>query len=125
MKYLFKHAIEFGSAIFAAGLVSTFVACGDDSSTSGGSSCFVVDKAKTCDQMDKGDVSTWSFIRKDNFGDEMQYVYSANAEGKLQLVTTDKSCHEKLQSGYSMYDMSKESNVEMAFSAVVSTCSGK
>lgn len=72
-----------------------------------------------------GDISTWSFVRKDGFGNDIQYVYSANAENKLQLVTTNSSCQEKLQDSYNMYKLDSEVYIEMAYRAVVATCTGE
>lgn len=75
-----------------------------------------------CDAIVKGDFSTWNFIRKDSFGDDMQYIYSVDGK-TLVLTTIDSEGNKKVDdSAYSFYDMTKESSQEMAFNAVKSTC---
>ena len=75
-----------------------------------------------CDAIVKGDFSTWNFIRKDSFGDDMEYIYSVDGK-TLVLTTIDSEGNKKVDdSAYSFYDMTKESSQEMAFNAVKSTC---
>lgn len=104
---------------------SMFVACGDDSSsgTSAGGNCFTVEKSvNACEFISKDDFGTWKFIRKDSFGDDMQYVYTVEGE-KLVLTTTDSGCNVKRdEKSYSFYNMTKEASIEMSYMAVVSTC---
>ena len=75
-----------------------------------------------CDKMDRDDVSTWHFVRKDNFGDNMEYIYTVDGE-TLVLTTIDKDGVKKVdETSYSFYDMTKEASQQMAFSAIKSTC---
>ena len=77
-----------------------------------------------CDAIVKGDFSTWNFIRKDSFGDDMQYIYSVDGKS-LILITIDSEGNEKVNnSSYAMYDMTTAVSQEMAFNAVKSTCVG-
>jgi hypothetical protein len=77
-----------------------------------------------CDAIVKGDFSTWNFIRKDSFGDDMQYIYSVDGKS-LILTTIDSEGNEKVNSNsYAMYDMTTAASQEMAFNAVKSTCVG-
>lgn len=77
-----------------------------------------------CDAIVKGDFSTWNFIRKDSFGDDMQYIYSVDGK-TLVLTTIDSEGNEKVNnSSYAMYDMTTAVSQEMAFNAVKSTCVG-
>lgn len=77
-----------------------------------------------CDAIVKGDFSTWNFIRKDSFGDDMQYIYSVDGKS-LILTTIDSEGNEKVNSNsYAMYDMTTAVSQEMAFNAVKSTCVG-
>ena len=76
----------------------------------------------SCDKMDRDDVSTWHFVRKDNFGDNMEYIYTVDGE-TLILTTIDKDGVRKVdETSYSFYDMTKEASRQMAFSAIKSTC---
>ena len=103
-------------ALLAASLM--FVAC-DDSSTSPSAD---IDRTnvKTCDEMVKGDVSTWHFIRKDAFGDDAEYIYKA--EGRDLIVTIKDSHGSNDTKTYSMYNMESEVGVEMAYQAAKATC---
>jgi len=96
-------------------------ACGDsDSSTSsgngGGKTGACIDKTQ-CDAMVKEDVSTWHFTRADAFGEPSEYVYSVAENGEDLIVSIDGK-----EKSYSMYHMSTEVGVEMAFSAAKATC---
>lgn len=72
-----------------------------------------------CDAMDKNDVSTWHFIGKDAFGDDVEYTYSVNADDDLVLSTKGvNGSNEKVVA----HNMSKAAYAEMAFSAAKSTC---
>ena len=75
-----------------------------------------IDKTQ-CDNMVKGDVSTWHFTRADDFGQPRVYVYSVADNGTDLIINIDGD-----EKSYSMYNMSKEIGVEMAFSAAKSTC---
>ncbi|MDD5943195.1 fibrobacter succinogenes major paralogous domain-containing protein [Fibrobacter sp.] len=73
-----------------------------------------------CDAMVKTDVSTWHFVRKDDFGDDAEYTYTV--DGK-DLIITIKNADGSIDSKtYSMYNMESEAGVEMAFNAAKSTC---
>lgn len=77
-----------------------------------------------CDAIVKGDFSTWNFIRKDSFGDDMQYIYSVDGK-TLVLTIIDSEGNKKVDdSSYAMYDMTTAVSQEMAFNAVKSTCVG-
>lgn len=84
----------------------------------------VCEDVGACDAMDKNDVSTWHFVREDNFGDDMEYTYSIDADGKTLVLTTvdSEGAKKEDRTSYSFYDMSKEISVTMAFGAVKSTC---
>lgn len=116
MKNLFAFLSVFA---FSLGLM----ACGDsDSSTDAGNgnqekktnAC--IDKNQ-CDAMVKEDVSTWHFTRADAFGEPTEYVYSVGENGDDLIVSIDGK-----EKSYSMYHMSTEVGVEMAFSAAKATC---
>ena len=73
-----------------------------------------------CDAMVKTDISTWHFVRKDDFGDDAEYTYTV--DGK-DLIVTIKSADGTINTKtYSMYNMESEAGVEMAFNAAKSTC---
>lgn len=73
-----------------------------------------------CDAMVKTDVSTWHFVRKDDFGDDAEYIYKAN--GKDLIVTIKNADGSTDSKTYSMYNMESEAGVEIAFNAAKSTC---
>ncbi len=101
----------FGFATLSAVLFA-LAACDDSSSSSG--SC--IDKTQ-CEAMVKEDVSTWHFTRADAFGEPSEYVYSVAENGDDLIVSIDGK-----EKSYSMYHMSTEVGVEMAFSAAKATC---
>ena len=73
-----------------------------------------------CDAMVKTDISTWHFVRKDDFGDDAEYTYTA--DGKDLIVTIKNADGTTNSKTYSMYNMESEADVEMAFNAAKSTC---
>ncbi len=73
-----------------------------------------------CDAMVKTDISTWHFVRKDNFGDDAEYTYTV--DGKDLIVTIKNADGSTDSKTYSMYNMESEAGVEMAFNAAKSTC---
>ena len=73
-----------------------------------------------CDAMVKTDISTWHFVRKDNFGDDAEYTYTV--DGKDLIVTIKSADGSTDSKNYSMYNMESEAGVEMAFNAAKSTC---
>ncbi|SOE50412.1 major paralogous domain-containing protein [Fibrobacter sp. UWT3] len=73
-----------------------------------------------CDAMVKTDVSTWHFVRKDDFGDDAEYTYTV--DGKDLIVTIKNADGTTNSKTYSMYNMESEAGVEMAFNAAKSTC---
>ena len=85
----------------------------DDSSNSKGN---CIDKSQ-CEAMVRGDVSTWHFVRADAFGEPSVYIYSVADNGTDLIINIDGK-----EKSYSMYNMSKEIGVEMAFSAAKATC---
>lgn len=77
-------------------------------------------KKGACYAMDMNDVSTWHFVRKDDFGDDAEYIYKADGR---DLIVTIKSADGSTSSDtYSMYNMESEVGVEMAYRAAKSTC---
>ena len=73
-----------------------------------------------CDGMVKSDVSTWHFVRKDDFGDDAEYTYKADGR---DLIVTIKSADGSTSSDtYSMYNMESEVGIEMAYRAAKATC---
>lgn len=80
----------------------------------------VCEEVGACDAMVKADVSTWHFIRKDNFGDDAEYIYKA--DGKDLIITIKNADGTTESKTYSMYNMESEAGIEMAFSAAKSTC---
>ena len=75
-----------------------------------------IDKTQ-CAAMVKEDVSTWHFTRADAFGEPSEYKYSVAENGDDLIVNIDGK-----EKSYSMYHMSSEVGVEMAFSAAKATC---
>lgn len=75
-----------------------------------------IDKTQ-CDNMVKGDVSTWHFTRADDFGKPRTYTYSV--DGSKLILDIDGQVYDDK---YPLYDMTKEVSKEYAFSAVKSTC---
>ena len=73
-----------------------------------------------CDAMVKTDVSTWHFVRKDDFGDDAEYTYAVN--GKDLVVSIKNADGTTDTKTYSMYNMESEAGVEVAFNAAKSTC---
>ena len=73
-----------------------------------------------CDAMVKTDISTWHFVRKDDFGDDAEYTYTV--DGKDLIVTIKSADGSTDSKTYSMYNMESEAGVEMAFNAAKSTC---
>ena len=73
-----------------------------------------------CDAMVKTDISTWHFVRKDDFGDDAEYTYTV--DGKDLIVTIKNADGTTSSKTYSMYNMESEAGVEMAFNAAKSTC---
>ena len=94
-----------------------------ESSSSSGPKYEIKEKCTTadpCEGLVRNDVSTWHFTRKDAFGDPAQYTYVAEGdELHLTIVHADGQSNTQV---FTMYKMTTEVGVEMAFSAVRSTC---
>lgn len=73
-----------------------------------------------CDAMVKSDISTWHFVRKDDFGDNAEYTYKV--DGRDLIVTIKNADGSTSSNTYTMYNMESEVGVEMAFNAAKSTC---
>ena len=73
-----------------------------------------------CEAMEKNDVSTWHFSRKDDLGGEAEYTYKV--DGRDLIVTIKNADGTTDSKTYSMYNMESEAGVEMAFEAAKSTC---
>lgn len=124
----------FGITVLAFSVIA-FTACDDTSSAKNEDNNAVINSSSSevteqctevfaCDAIVKGDFSTWNFIRKDSFGDDMQYIYSVDGK-TLVLTTIDSEGNKKVDdSSYAMYDMTTAVSQEMAFNAVKSTCVG-
>lgn len=98
---------------------------GEESSSSGGLKyeqkivCSAAATAGACDAMDKNDISTWHFVGKDAFERPVEYTYTADGR---DLIVTIKDADGTDTKTYSMYNMTSEVGVEMAFNAAKSTC---
>lgn len=124
----------YGITVLAFSVIA-FTACDDTSSAKNEDNNAVINSSSSevteqctevfaCDAIVKGDFSTWNFIRKDSFGDDMQYIYSVDGK-TLVLTTIDSEGNKKVDdSSYAMYDMTTAVSQEMAFNAVKSTCVG-
>lgn len=77
-------------------------------------------KKGACYAMDMNDVSTWHFVRKDDFGDDAEYTYKV--DGRDLIVTIKNADGSTDTKTYSMYNMESEAGVEMAYRAAKSTC---
>lgn len=75
-----------------------------------------------CNAMDVDDVSTWHFVREDNFGDDAEYTYSVSGSKLTLTIVYADGTKDVDSDSYSFYNMDKESGKTMAFSAVKSTC---
>lgn len=73
-----------------------------------------------CDGMIKSDVSTWHFVRKDDFGDDAEYTYKV--DGRDLIVTIKNADGSTSSNTYTMYNMESEVGVEMAYRAAKATC---
>ena len=95
----------------------------EEPSSSSGPKYEIKEKCTTadpCEGLVRNDVSTWHFTRKDAFGDPAQYTYVAEGdELHLTIVHADGQSNTQV---FTMYKMTTEVGVEMAFSAVRSTC---
>lgn len=124
----------YGITVLAFSVIA-FTACDDTNSAKNEDNNAVINSSSSevteqctevfaCDAIVKGDFSTWNFIRKDSFGDDMQYIYSVDGK-TLVLTTIDSEGNKKVDdSSYAMYDMTTAVSQEMAFNAVKSTCVG-
>lgn len=90
----------------------------DNSSSSTESGSDVTDGG-AYDAMDKNDVSTWHFIGKDDFGDDVEYTYSVNADDDLVLSTKGVNGSNETVVAH---NMSKEIYALTAFNGVKATC---
>ena len=81
--------------------------------------CSAAATAGACDAMDKSDINTWHFVGKDAFDRPVEYTYKA--EGR-DLIVTIKDADGTDTKTYSMYNMTSEVGIEMAFRAAKSTC---
>ena len=74
-----------------------------------------------CEAMVKTDITTWHFTKNDDFGDPVEYQYSINDDGKIELTTSGVN----ITGGTStkvLYQQSTEIYMEMAYSAAKATC---
>lgn len=81
--------------------------------------CSAAPASGACDAMVRNDVSTWHFVGKDDFDRPVEYTYTADGR---DLIVTIKDADGTNSKTYSMYNMTSEVGVEMAFSAAKSTC---
>lgn len=85
------------------------------------SSSSSVDDEDQCEAMVKTDITTWHFTKKDDFGDPVEYQYSINGEGQIELTTSGVN----ITGGTStkvLYQKSTEVYMETAYSAAKATC---
>ena len=73
-----------------------------------------------CDAMDKSEIKTWKFIRKDDFGNDVTYRYMKKGKNLILSVTNADGTGSSDTLG--MYNMESEVGLEMAFKAAKSTC---
>ncbi|MBO4437578.1 MAG: hypothetical protein J5791_11925 [Fibrobacter sp.] len=74
-----------------------------------------------CEAMVKTDITTWHFTKNDDFGDPVEYQYSINDDGKIELTTSGVN----ITGGTStkvLYQKSTEVYMETAYSAAKATC---
>ena len=74
-----------------------------------------------CEAMVKTDITTWHFTKNDAFGDPVEYQYSINGDGQIELTTTGVN----ITGGTStkvLYQKSTEVYMETAYSAAKATC---
>lgn len=74
-----------------------------------------------CEAMVKTDITTWHFTKNDDFGDPVEYQYSINDEGQIELTTSGVN----ITGGTStkvLYQKSTEVYMETAYSAAKATC---
>ena len=74
-----------------------------------------------CEAMVKTDITTWHFTKNDDFGDPVEYQYSINADGQIELTTSGVN----ITGGTStkvLYQKSTEVYMEMAYNAAKATC---
>lgn len=85
------------------------------------SSSSSADDEDQCEAMVKTDITTWHFTKNDNFGDPVEYQYSINDEGQIELTTSGVN----ITGGTStkvLYQKSTEVYMETAYSAAKATC---
>jgi uncharacterized protein (TIGR02145 family) len=85
------------------------------------SSSSSADDEDQCEAMVKTDITTWHFTKNDDFGDPVEYQYSINDDGKIELTTSGVN----ITGGTStkvLYQNSTEVYMEMAYSAAKATC---
>jgi hypothetical protein len=70
--------------------------------------------------MDKSEIKTWKFIRKDDFGNDVTYRYMKKGKNLILSVTNADGTGSSDTLG--MYNMESEVGLEMAFKAAKSTC---
>lgn len=93
------------------------------SSSAPASSSFVIESSadvSVCEAMDKSNVSTWHFVGKDVFGDDVEYTYIA--DGRNLIVKIKDSDGVVQSKTYTMYNLESEVGVEMAYRAAKATC---
>ena len=74
-----------------------------------------------CEAMVKTDITTWHFTKNDDFGDPVEYQYSINADGQIELTTSGVN----ITGGTStkvLYQKSTEVYMETAYNAAKATC---
>ena len=85
------------------------------------SSSSSADDEDQCEVMVKTDITTWHFTKNDDFGDPVEYQYSINGDGQIELTTSGVN----ITGGTStkvLYQKSTEVYMEMAYSAAKATC---
>ena len=80
-----------------------------------------VDDENQCEAMVKTDITTWHFTKNDYFGDPVEYQYSINADGQIELTTSGANITGGTKTEV-LYQKSTEAYMEMAYSAAKATC---
>ena len=71
--------------------------------------------------MVKTDITTWHFTKNDDFGDPVEYQYSINGDGQIELTTSGVNITGETSTKV-LYQKSTEVYMEMAYSAAKATC---
>ena len=85
------------------------------------SSSSSADDEDQCEAMVKTDITTWHFTKNDDFGDPVEYQYSINGDGQIELTTSGVNITGGTNTKV-LYQKSTEVYMETAYSAAKATC---